>query len=185
MPNGKLRRIGVWEDGRFIGAVLFSRGANNDLGKPYGLTQIEVCELTRVALDKHKAPVSQIIAIAIKLLKRSNPGLRLIVSFADTQQGHHGGIYQAGNWIYTGKSKSSTEFIINGVQKHARSLNLKAKTSGTKLPGETNVQWAKRTLDPNLEVVICPGKHRYLYPLDNEMRAQIEQLRQDYPAPEA
>ena len=68
VPVGKLVKVGAWEDGRFIGVVIFSRGANNHIGQPYGLQQDQVCELTRVALRDHVSPVSQILAKAIKFL---------------------------------------------------------------------------------------------------------------------
>ena len=35
MPTPPVLNIGVWESGKFIGVVLFSRGANNNLGRPY------------------------------------------------------------------------------------------------------------------------------------------------------
>ena len=88
--------VGVWENSKFIGVVGFGRGANNQIAKPYGLEQTEVCELTRVALTKHVNPVTRILAIAIKLLKKQSPTLKLIVSYADPQQNHYGGIYQGG-----------------------------------------------------------------------------------------
>ena len=33
MPAGKLVTFGVWEHGRFVGAVLYGRGANHNLSK--------------------------------------------------------------------------------------------------------------------------------------------------------
>jgi len=69
MPAGKSVKIGAWEDGRFIGAVIFGHGANNNIGSPYGLEQTEVCELVRVALDTHKTPTSRIVAIAMRMLR--------------------------------------------------------------------------------------------------------------------
>lgn len=39
MPAGKLAKIGVWEDGRFIGAIIFGMGASCHLLRKYGLTQ--------------------------------------------------------------------------------------------------------------------------------------------------
>lgn len=83
MPAGKAAIVGVWEFGKFIGCVIFSRGANNHIGNPYGLNQTEVCELTRVALTEHVAPVSRIVGISVRMLKKQSPGLRLIVSYAD------------------------------------------------------------------------------------------------------
>jgi hypothetical protein len=92
MPAGKLVKVGAWENGKFIGVVLFGRGANNNIGKPYGLSQTAACELVRIALTKHITPVSKIAAIAMRFLKANSPGLRLIISYADPLQGHHWGI---------------------------------------------------------------------------------------------
>ncbi len=65
VPAGRLNILGVWEAGQFKGVVIFSKGATPKIGSPYGLTQTEVCELTRVALRDHDAPVSRIIAVAL------------------------------------------------------------------------------------------------------------------------
>ena len=54
VPVGKLVKIGAWEDNKFIGVVLFGRGANQHLGKPYNLEQTECVELVRIALNRHK-----------------------------------------------------------------------------------------------------------------------------------
>jgi len=72
MPVGKIVKIGAWENEKFIGVVLFSRGAAPTLGAFLGLSQLESCELTRVALDKHINPVSKILSLAIKFLKKTN-----------------------------------------------------------------------------------------------------------------
>ena len=86
VPVGKLVKVGVWEDDKFIGVVLYGRGANKSLGEPFGLTQTQCVELVRVALTTHKTPVSRIMSIANKFLKKSNPNVRMIVSFADTER---------------------------------------------------------------------------------------------------
>ena len=84
MPAGKLVKIGVWENDRFVGAVIFSRGANNNIGKPFGLKQTEICELVRVALSKHETPVTRIVAIAIKMLRKKAPGIQMLISVSYT-----------------------------------------------------------------------------------------------------
>lgn len=76
-------RLGVWEDDKFIGAVVFAWGANRHLAGEYKLKMTECAEVCRVALAKHSTPVSRIISIAVKMLKREMPGIRLIVSYAD------------------------------------------------------------------------------------------------------
>lgn len=172
LPRGGSVKVGVWEDNQFIGCIIFSKGATPHLGAPYGLTQFECCEMTRVALSKHKAPVSRIISIAVKWLQKQCPGIRLIVSFADPSEGHYGGIYQAGNWLFCGITQPATFYIIKGKKTHPRTI-------GTK--GLPQTMQGARTIDPNATAIECPGKYRYAMPLDGEMRKQIAPLAKPYP----
>jgi hypothetical protein len=125
VPVPPLVKVGAWEDGAFIGVVIFSRGASSNLLKPYGLKQNEGCELTRIALKAHRSPVSRIVRLATLFLKKSAPELRLVVSFADPHQGHHGGVYQAGNWDYVGDTSPSQEYWHNGKRWHSRQVSEK------------------------------------------------------------
>ena len=153
MPAGKTVKWGVWEAGTFIGAVVFSWGANNHIGSPYGLEQIGVCELVRVALREHDAPVSRIVTTAMSCQRKQSPGLRLIVSYADPEQGHIGAIYQAMNWLYVGHSRPQRETLRpDGTIMHKRTAH---SLYGT-IKG--------------LEVSKILWKHKYLYPLDRAMR---------------
>lgn len=173
LPSGKLVKVGVWEYGKYIGVVLFGRGANNRMASAYKLKQDQACELVRIALRDHKTPVSRIAAIAMKFLSRSNHGLRLIISYADPKQGHHGGIYQAGNWLYSGRSQAQSELLIDGVFTHKRSAFAKYGTaSPEKIRAKSGkeVEWAPKE-----------WKHIYLMPLDKEMRANILPLSKPYP----
>jgi hypothetical protein len=172
VPVGKLVKVGAWENGKFIGVVLFGRGATPNLGKPYGLGQTECVELVRIALTSHQSPVSKIASLAIKFLKKSNSNLRLIVSFADQSQGHHGGIYQAGNWIYNGQGNPAKFYLIKGKLTHPRSIGAKGLVQ--------NIHGARK-IDPYAVVVDVPGKHRYLMPLDKEMKKRILPLSKPYP----
>ncbi len=178
IPAGKLVKIGVWEDDEFIGCVIFGRGANNHIGSMYGLMQIEVCELVRIALTVHQAPVSRLMSLAVHFLKKQSPGLRLIVSYADPAQCHRGGIYQAANWIYSGKSKAQREIIINGREIHKRSVNAKYGTASPekimKMTGLKAVKFGPKR-----------WKYTYLLPLDRDMRKQILPLSKPYPKKEA
>lgn len=163
LPVGKLVKVGAWEDGKYIGVVLFGRGANNNMLKPFGLEQDQGCELVRIALTKHNSPVSRITAQAIRFLKKQSDGLRLIVSYADPEQGHHGGIYQAGNWIYTGPSGKAIKVFYNGKWSHKKTVD------------DAGVDQSK------LKKKIVQGKHKYLMPLDDEMRKRILLLAKPYP----
>ena len=166
VPASRTAKIGVWENGKFIGCVIFGIGSGSATnGVAYGLSKhCDIAELTRVALTSHKTPVSRIIAIALKMLRVQSPNLRMLVSYADPAQGHHGGIYQAGGWIYTGEEKrKQREFLIDGEWLHSRTASGKVKTIKS-LPFRT-----------------LPKKHRYFMPLDAEMKAKIEPLRKPYP----
>jgi len=174
MPAGKMVRVGAWEDGRYIGCVLFSRGAAPHIGDQFGLKQTEVCELTRVALSGHETPTSRIISIALRMLRGLNDGLRLVVSFADTAQGHHGGIYQAGGWLYVGSQRYHV-LKVHGQVLHPKTCYSRYGSRGQGIP------WLRQHVDPNAERIYTPAKHKYLYPLDKEMRRQIEPLRLPYP----
>ena len=174
-PAGRRSNYGVWEGDRFVGAVVFSRGACRWLGRAYGLAGHEVCELTRVALRSHEAPVTQIVSRALALLKESSPGLRLVVSFADPNAGHHGGIYQAGNWTYTGQSDAVTMFRDKyGRVWHPRQVS----HNGRVVMFNRLAYNAKRSECTPLKV---PGKHRYLMPLDRSMRRLVAKLAQQPP----
>ncbi len=178
MPVGKLVAFGVWENDAYIGAVIFGRGASPHYGTAFGLDVYQVAELVRVALTDHDAPVTQIIAETIRQLRAGSPGLRLLVSFADPLHDHHGGIYQAGNWVYTGTTGTAPLYRdpATGELLHNRLVS----TTGMKRQFGSSKP-ARRA--DELELVEQPPKHRYHMPLDRAMRRQIEKLRQPAPAP--
>ncbi len=129
MPTGKTVKIGVWENDKFIGVVIYSYGANNNAAKYFSLKQEQVCELTRIALKSHITPVTKILSISLKMLKKSNPGLQMVFSYSDkTNQNHHGGIYQGDNWAYIGERSTSSKgayYFIRGKKIHGRSARAK------------------------------------------------------------
>lgn len=172
MPGCDSVKLGVWEDMIFKGVIIFSRGATNKSNIPYGIKTTEICELTRVALKEHATPVTRMIKIAIIKLKQHCPSLRLIVSYADSEHGHSGGIYQGGGWIYEGESRDSN-IIVNGIRKHRRSLGSKY--------GTNSLEWIRKNIDPEAQRIKTKAKYKYLMPLDEEMRKQIEPLSKPYP----
>jgi hypothetical protein len=173
MPSASVK-IGAWENGSFVGVVIFGRGAASEIGSPYGLPQDQICELVRVALKNHKTPTSKILAQALRLLRKSNPGLRMVVSFADTAQGHHGGIYQACGWIFEG-TKEYHAYRVGGKIVHPKTLHSKYGVGGQ------SIAWLRKNVDPTADRVKGEGKHKYLMPLDDAMRAQIAPLAKPYP----
>jgi hypothetical protein len=170
LPSSLQKRVavGAWEKQKFVGVVVFGHGANPQIGSPYGLTINECVELTRIALRAdHGSPVSRIVKLALKFLAQSQPGIRLVVSYADQSQGHHGGVYQAGNWAYVGSMKGVPSLLYRGKVWHAKALR-------TSFP-------ALKHSDPAVKKVAAGDKHKYLMPLDADMRAQIAPLAKPYP----
>lgn len=175
LPCPPMITIGVWEDRRFIGCVIYARGATKDLLTPYALKQTEGCELVRVALTKHRTPVTRIIAVSLKLLVKKSPGLKLVVSFADPFHDHHGGIYQGGGWIYNGQTTADKMYLdAKGKMHHSRTVS----SSGVKK------MFGKLRRVPKFEeckAIKIPGKHRYLMPLCDDVRKRIQPLALPYP----
>ena len=177
MPVGPKLMIGVWEDGVFTGCVIFARGGQPHMGKRYGLGMMEWCELSRVALRKHNTPVTRILAISMRMIKKHSPGLRLIISFADPQQGHHGGIYQGGNWLYSGATKQRRVFTKNGKRIHER------RVTASGFITEFGKRRVKVLTPDECDITSSLPKYRYLYPLDAEIQERIEPMRKPYPNP--
>ena len=177
LPASKSQWIGVWEGGRFVGCVLFGSGAGNiTKGTLYDLEPMQMAELTRIALTNHAAPVSRIVRIALGMLQRHNPGLRLVVSLADPVRGHVGSIYQAGGWLYVGTTATSKTYIDQtGREHHERVVS----PTGRKKQYRRYVACLRP--EDAASIRINPGKHKYLMPLDDEMRARIAPLAHPYP----
>jgi len=174
VPPVKPLKIGVWENGSYIGVVIYSRGATPNIGSPYGLDQTEVCELTRIALDDHETPVSRIISISLKLLRDRCPGIGLVVSFADPKQDHDGTVYQAANWYYEGQGDKDLYIEIDGDIHHPRTVYSKY--------GTQSVEKLQASLgDDRVCGVYQPAKHKYSWPLDDDVRERIESMSESYP----
>ena len=174
MPAAKLVRIGVWEDKRFAGVILYGSGANRHIARPYGLKSTEVCELVRVALAPGREhPTSKCLAISLRMVKRQSPGLKLIVSYADTKEGHLGTIYQATNWIYLGGS-TQPYLKIKGQIVHPRTVYEWYGKGGQK------IEWLRANVDPNAERIAMKPKLKYVYVFDKALRAELARQAKPY-----
>jgi len=112
------------------------------------------------------------------MLKREMPGIRLLVSYADLNQGHEGKIYQASNWLFVGETGFEAGITLNGKLIHRRTINSKYGTS--------DIQWLRNRIDPSARRYEGKPKLKYLLPLDNEVAERIKQLSKPYPnAPQA
>ena len=167
MPSGKLVRFGVWENKKFIGSVIFGTGANPNIATVVNLSKYEVCELVRVALGKHKNPVSKIVSFCLKKIKKDFPNLKAIISYADPRQNHTGKIYQEMNWIYIGETKKAIHFEKNGKFYHSRTVN--------------NAKRINKNYDMSQFERIKTTKYKYIYLYEKKLINYIQDLIQKYP----
>lgn len=177
IPVGKLVKVGVWEGGEFKGAIVFGDGLLGPTGTVYGgVDKFKVAEIVRIALRKHDHEVSRMISIAVKLLTRRCPGIELVVAFADQGENHHGGIYQASNFIYTGESEPGRLFRHKAT---GRILHNRAVSANGLRSHFGKVRRVPR--HDECEIIGRSKKHRYLLPLTPEMKTIAENLRRPFP----
>ncbi len=167
MPAGKTVKIGVWEHGEFIGAIVFSGGPSPNIWKTYGLTPTQGAELSRVALRAHDTPVSRIVAIALKMYRRLCPKTALVISYADIKEGHHGGIYQAGGWIYLGKHGPKVERRFRGRKIHERNMRQRILDGKNRREEFTDVP--------------VPPKHKYALAFTAQLQNRLKTESRPYP----
>lgn len=111
--------FGYFENRKLKAVLTIGKPASNSLcvgvcGEQYSS---KVYELNRLCVDGEiQIQLSQFVAYCLKWVARDN---LIIVSYADTQMNHNGYIYQACNFIYTGKTKSRTDKYTEGG-KHSR-----------------------------------------------------------------
>jgi hypothetical protein len=170
MPVFKISSFGVWEAGRFVGAVIFGRGASSPFYKKWDLLQTEACELLRVALldrgEMRRAETTKVLALALKCLKLNNPTIHVVFSFADRDQGHEGTIYRAGNWAYSGISSEGQK---NGYDTPEGYIH--SRTAGGS--GVTSLEIARQRYGAETQSHVCKGKHRFFIGLTRHGRRLI------------
>lgn len=99
--------LGLFIDGVLAGAIAFGTIPRNNARSICGPDEAtKVLELTRLALYDFapKNSESWFIGQAFKWLTANRPDINILISYADSGVGHCGTIYQATNWILTGKS---------------------------------------------------------------------------------
>jgi hypothetical protein len=111
-------------------------------------------ELNRLTCESVPNLASILVARSLRLL----PTPSIVVSYADTGQGHVGYVYQATNFLYTGLSVAATDWKIRDGE------DLHGKTLSNQLRGETNRAGAMRErYGDALYREERPRKHRYVY----------------------
>lgn len=109
--------FGAYRQGELIGVVTYGVPASPFLcmGVCGTSWRDKVLELNRLCCESTKNVASTLVGRSLKMLPKPS----IVVSYADTAQGHVGYIYQATNWNYTGATKERTDMFA-GDGKHSR-----------------------------------------------------------------
>jgi hypothetical protein len=144
--------FGLYEESTLVGVVTYGIPASPSLcmgicGKEWSN---KVLELNRLCLqDNTKNQSSFLVSNSIKLL----PKPTIVVSYADTSQGHVGYVYQATNFLYTGLSASRVDWTVKGLEhKHSKTLSDGMTLESIKEKYGDDFYYAERS-----------KKHRYIY----------------------
>ena len=111
--------FGLFEDNILKAVITYGIPASRSLcigamGKEYHDAVIELNRLCRV--DEYTKQLSKFVAYSLRELKKHN---LLIISYSDLGMNHHGAIYQACNFLFTGTSKGRTDKYTPN-NKHSR-----------------------------------------------------------------
>lgn len=125
-PDSTLFSYGGYLNGKLCGVVCYGMGCgkNQYTSLIPDIKNGEYLELTRLwCADSYPINTeSKLISKSLKLLPKE---IKLVVSFADEQEGHCGIIYQATNWYYCGMSAGGRSLVTkDGLKKHTRLLGI-------------------------------------------------------------
>jgi hypothetical protein len=157
--------FGLYIDGIISGVVTYGMSPSATLAASIAGDEYKsiVYELNRLITENNlpKNVLSTFVSKTFKLL----PKPLIIVSFADPNSGHHGYIYQATNFIYTGISSNTTQYRYpDGKEFHFKNFRHKKHSSSFKRQlGKPDVTNQDIIDFYDLQKVNIQGKHRYIY----------------------
>jgi len=163
--------FGLFYGASLVGIVTYGTSPSTTLAK--GLCGEEwtsrVIELNRLVLARNgKHEASRLVGSSLRMLPKPS----VVVSFADTKQGHDGIVYQATNFIYTGLSARFLDPKVKGLehQHHA-----------TYAHGLTNAQVKEKFGEENVYFEERSRKHRYVFFVGSKIDKQRMRRALKYP----
>lgn len=175
--------FGVYRDGLLIGVVTYGTPSSATLrdglcGKEWSSN---VLELNRLCCENEKNIASILVGRSLAMLPKPS----VIVSYADTEQGHIGYVYQATNFIYTGLSAKRTDWKIKGME-HLHGQTISDISRGQ----EKRAEFMREKFGDDFYLKDRPRKHRYVYFCGNkyqvrEMKSSLLYEIEPYPKGES
>lgn len=156
-------------EGRMVtGVVVYGQPSPPIQKHAFRERDFKLYELTRLVVQSEtKNAASFLVGRSLRLLEKPSA----VVSYADTEWGHCGIIYQATNWLYTGATKSHDHaYLIDGKRVHPMTLRDMGVTDPKR--------WAKEN-----GVATAPPmfKHRYFYANGSATQKREILARLNYP----
>jgi hypothetical protein len=139
-------------------------------GQPVGRNwPQDALELQRlVRRDDFDCCLSKFISWSIRYL-RANVPVPFILSYADGEEGHHGGVYQASGFVFVGLSKSSSHMGFNTDSGfiHARSCYARFGTSSIPKMSQIKPSWTP---------VFAKPKYTYIKPVRQKLKQTLRSV---------
>jgi len=161
--------FGLYDGQNLIGVCSYGTPVSSTLRN--AIPSFKLYELNRLVVNEGlmKNTLSYFVSFTI----RKMPQACVLVSYADTSHNHHGYIYQATNWIYTGLSKKFKEYRVKGME-HLHAGTIFDISRGK----ENRVEWMRKKFGDKLYMHERPRKHRYFYFVGDkrEKRKMLQEL---------
>ena len=134
--------------------------------------EFKLMELNRLCVndDIEKNGLSFFVSQSLKML----PTPLVVISYADTSKNHHGYIYQATNFIYTGLSAKRTDWKIKGME-HLHGATIADMSRGK----ENRAEYMRQKYGDKFYLEDRPRKHRYFMFLGN--KKQVKRMKEILP----
>ena len=149
--------FGLFDGDDLIGVVTYGTPPSAPLRRGIAGDEYvsDVLELNRLCLRyNRKNEASMLVGRSLKMLPKN----RIVVSFADTAQGHVGSVYQAANFIYCGLSAKRTDWKVKGLE-HLHGQTIADQFRGVKNRAEA----MRQKYGDDFYLAPRPRKHRYFY----------------------
>ena len=160
--------FGLVIGGKIEGVVVYGQPSPPIQKHAFRDRQFRIYELSRLVIQtKAENAASFLVGRSLQMLVHPSA----VVSYADTEWGHAGIVYQATNWLYTGATKSHDHaYLVNGKRVHPITLRDKGITDPKR--------WAK---EHNIKTLPPMDKHRYFFLIGNKKEKSSMRERLAYP----
>jgi len=148
LPSNVTINYGLFIDDECVAAACYGPCVSRHVPKDW-------VELRRLVKSENSNFIlSQFLAKTLKIMRKNVPA---ILSWADPNQAHHGGIYQATNWIFTEQKSGCNRTFIDELGNHIHPRTVYARYGTQSVP----IILGKF---PKWSAYIPKTKYRYLMP---------------------